>query len=829
MSRGFAVSPPLDPVDVADRSDQRKHLARNYLDSESRFAGTDGRIYRGIIDAYHGETGLPMDRNATAALNSAWAEVMAGHGAAGGGNLTDGRDGSPYAKKQPEVLRRLAAERLFARISQPIDGRPGVDIDPGEVIVSPYSSTVLLEEAIATLARPGGVLVCPEGYYKSVAGHIAKFGMRMATSSVTAGGDFRIDPVSLERTLKHHAAQGNLCGVLLTLPGNPVVADYTVEQLLEIGRVLVAADVPVICDMSFDLLVEGHIPIASIVVPTADGPVRLYDRVLSITGNSKAFNAFGPCKLGAACSGDQQWLARVRERLRVAFQRETTHLARATIEGTSDGYLIRNRVLLRERMDSARRLVAGINAGFGTELLRPLGSRDGMFLTIEFDAGVMSAAAVRSSADLEDLLLMAAGIDCVALDRTGSHRMGVRLNVTTPRRATGEAGPDLVVELFDRIERLLQRIDAGMTYAGALLERRIPARSPRVSTVGVLRETAAHELRVASTPDDVTALVRSGLKVVVEQDAGRWARFDDADYRAAGASVVPGPECVFAVADLVAWVKPPAYDLDTMPTRTGQLLLGFQDPVKRRRSIHRLSQYGVESVGFEHMPPDLETAHPDPLTAMSRIAGEVAYREGRERLREQDPDCAVRALIIGCGQAGLAAIDAAVRCGDPSPAAIGRRAEQRAAASARGANRFLLDPDPDRVADYIRSVRPNLVVCAAGRRGTAAPVLLDRSGLAALPNGAVVVDLTAKSGGNCVVTRVDGTVTLANNVTVIHRSNFPSARPDVASRAYGAAAAIAILGYSAAPRSDGRDVVPSLFEGGAEQGAAIAGIEMSEL
>ncbi|MTE15976.1 aminotransferase class I/II-fold pyridoxal phosphate-dependent enzyme [Nocardia aurantiaca] len=798
MSRGVAASQSLDPVDVADRSDQRKQIARRYLDSDSRFPGTNGRSHRGIIDAYHGETGLPMDENAVAALNNAWAEVMAGHGAAGGGNLTDGRDGTPYAKRQPLVLRRLAAERLFARISRPVAGMPGVDIDPGEVIVGPYSSTVLLEEAIATLARPGGVLVCPEGYYKSVAGHVAKFGLRMAASSVTGDNDFRIDPDSLERTLKSHAAQGNLCGVLLTLPGNPVVADYTVEQLVEIGRVLVAAEVPVICDMSFDLLVEGHIPIASIVVPTARGPVRLYDRVLSITGNSKAFNAFGPCKLGAACSGDKVWLASVRERLRVAFQRETTHLVRATIEGTSEDYLIRNRTLLRERMATARALVAGINAGFGTELLRCLGSQDGMFLTIEFDAEVMSAAAVRSSADLEDLLLISAGVDCVALDRTGSRRMGVRLNVTTPRRATGEVGPGLVPELFDRIERLLQRIDDGMTYSGALLERRIPARSPRVTTVGVLRETAADELRVASTPDDVTALVRSGLKVVVEQDAGRWATFDDADYRAAGASVVPGPESVFAAADLITWVKPPAYDLDTMPTRTGQLLLGFQDPVKRRRSIHRLSQYGVESVAFEHMPPDLETAQLDPLSAMSRIAGEVAYLEGRGQLRDQDPDCVVCALVIGCGQAGLAAIDAAVRSGDVPPAAIGSRVEQRAVAFAHGAKRFVLDPDPAMVARCIASVRPNLVVCAAGRRGRPAPVLLDREGLAALPFGTVVVDLTAKAGGNCVVTRVDDTVTLANNVTVVSRSNFPSARPDIASRAYGAAAATAILGYSAA-------------------------------
>ncbi|GAB0103704.1 hypothetical protein JMUB6875_26770 [Nocardia sp. JMUB6875] len=799
---------PPNPLDAADRSDQRKRTARVYLDGATRFPGTEGRIHHGIIDAYHGETGLPMAENAAAALNSAWAQVMSGHGGASGGIYADREDGLPYDKKQPLILRRLAADRLFARIAQPTSEMPGVDIDLADVIVSPYSSMVLLEEAIATLARPGGVLVCPEGYYKSVAGHITKYGLRMVISPVTADDDFRIDPEALARTLEHHAAQGDLCGVLLTLPGNPVVADYTVEQLVEIGRVLVAAEVPVICDMSFDLLVDGHIPIASIVVPTADGPVRLYDRVLTITGNSKAFNAFGPCKLGAACSGDGQWLAAIRSRLRVAFQRESTHLARATIEGTSEDYLIQNRKILRERMEFARQRVAGINDRFGTALLRPLGSSDGMFLTLEFDTEVMSAAAVRSSADLEDLLLMAAGVDCVALDRTGSPRMGVRLNVTTPRRASGDAGADLVSELFDRIERLLQRIDGGLTYSGALLERRIPARSARVATVGVLRETAAGELRVAATPEDVATLVRRGLRVLVEQGAGWRADFTDAEYRAAGASVVGGPEPVFAAADVVAWVKPPVYELDSMPMRSGQLLFGFQDPVQRSRHIHRLGRRGVEAVAFEHMavfdhlPPGPDAAELDPLTAMSRIAGGVAYREGRQRLRTRQPDPLVRALVIGCGQAGLAALDAAVACGDVPPTAIGRRAEQRAAALTHGASEFLLAPGPDQVAEYIAAVRPNLVICAAGQRGTPAPMLLDRSGLAALPPGAVVVDLTAKSGGNCVVTRADGTVTLANDVTVIHRSNFPSARPTLASRAYGAAATAAILRFSATAAGD---------------------------
>ncbi|MFC9999323.1 aminotransferase class I/II-fold pyridoxal phosphate-dependent enzyme [Nocardia sp. NPDC127526] len=457
-----------DPVRMTTRSDERKKAARAYLGPDPRFPGLASPAYRGVIDAYHGEAGVPMDEPAAAALNAAWAELMTRT------QPEEYLDGALYDKKQPVVLRKLAAEQLFQRLSAPAPGLSGVRIDLSEVIVCPYSSTVLLEEAVATIARPGGVLVCPEGYYKSASVHVAKYELRMVASAATPDAQFKIDPRALAATLEHHARQGDLCGVLLTLPGNPVVARYSVEELIEIGRVLIAARVPVICDMSFDLLVDDHIPIAAVTVPTADGPVRLYDHVLTITGNSKAYNAFGPCKLGAACTGDKAWLARVRNRLQVACQRETTHLVRATIEHTTEEYLVRNRRAMRAQIDRACGLLEGINTRAGAELLRPLGARQGMFLTVEFEAALLAAAGVRTSSELEDLLLTVAGIDCVALDRTGSPRPAVRLNVVAPRFGPGREDPELIGELFDRLACLVLRMRDGLRYRDALLERRIP-------------------------------------------------------------------------------------------------------------------------------------------------------------------------------------------------------------------------------------------------------------------------------------------------------------------------------------------------------------------
>lgn len=314
--------------------------------------------------------------------------------------------------------------------------------------------------------------------------------------------------------------------------------------------------------------------------------------------------------------------------------------------------------------------------------------------------------------------------------------------------------------------------------------------------VGVPRETAARERRVALTPDDVAELSRREVHVLVEQGAGWAADFTDAAYRDAGASIVPGPEQVFA-ADVIAWVKPPAYNLDSMPLRRGQSLMGFQDPIHRQARIAALDDRGVRSIAFERIPSGSGSAQLDPLSAMSRIAGDVAYRTGRALLPERVRQRRVRALIVGCGRAGLAAIAAAVAQGDLPPTAIGSRADQENTVLESGAGTFLLRPDPAAIAAYISDADPELIICAAGHRGNSAPLLIDQVALDALTAGAVVVDLTAKAGGNCIATEANTTVRLDRNVQVLHRSNFPAERPHTASRAYGAATAAAILGLTA--------------------------------
>ncbi|WP_067828172.1 hypothetical protein [Nocardia inohanensis] len=353
--------------------------------------------------------------------------------------------------------------------------------------------------------------------------------------------------------------------------------------------------------------------------------------------------------------------------------------------------------------------------------------------------------------------------------------------------------------------------------------------------VGVPRETADGERRVALTPADVRQLAERGIQVLVEQGAGWRADFTDAGYRMAGAVLMSDPESVFVAADVVAWVKPPARGLDSLPLRPGQVLMGFQDPIHRRARLAELTARGVKSIAFELLSHRSTDGPPDPLSAMSRIAGAVAYREARALLSgEPGPhpvsaspvavgqvvpagrvpapgvpalppaptrQRGVRALVIGAGQAGLAAVAAAVAAGDEPPTVVGNRPAQRTAALEAGAGDFRVAGTADAVADVVRRCTPDLVLCAAGQRGNVAPVLLDHAGLEALPAGAIVVDLTAKAGGNCIATVANTTVRLPSGVLVMHRSNYPAARPNLASRAYGAATATEILGLAAARKA----------------------------
>ena len=114
--------------------------------------------------------------------------------------------------------------------------------------------------------------------------------------------------------------------------------------------------------------------------------------------------------------------------------------------------------------------------------------------------------------------------------------------------------------------------------------------------VGVARETAPGERRVALVPETVGKLAVAGFEIVVEPGAGEAASFPDAAYTDAGATLGSPWE-----ADVVVKVSKPD-EAETARLRDGQLLIGYLDPLADRDGVDRLAARGVVAFAMESIP-----------------------------------------------------------------------------------------------------------------------------------------------------------------------------------------------------------------------------------
>jgi H+-translocating NAD(P) transhydrogenase subunit alpha len=136
--------------------------------------------------------------------------------------------------------------------------------------------------------------------------------------------------------------------------------------------------------------------------------------------------------------------------------------------------------------------------------------------------------------------------------------------------------------------------------------------------IGVPRETAAGEKRVATVPEVVEKLIKLGFRVAVESGAGDAANFADDAYRAAGAEVV---QDVWPSADIVFKVRAPSMD-EVARMRAGQTLIGFIWPAQNPELMQSLAARKVTVLAMDALPRTLSRAQKmDALTSMAGVAG----------------------------------------------------------------------------------------------------------------------------------------------------------------------------------------------------------------
>ncbi len=324
--------------------------------------------------------------------------------------------------------------------------------------------------------------------------------------------------------------------------------------------------------------------------------------------------------------------------------------------------------------------------------------------------------------------------------------------------------------------------------------------------IGVPRETAAGERRVALVPDAVTRLSAAGFEVFVETGAGAEASFPDRAYAEAGAQLVDTPTLYDSGEGIVKVQKPSAEEVERLAPAT--LLVGFLQPLTDLDGVERLAARGVHAFAMESIPRTTRAQSMDALSSQATVAGYKAVLIAAERLPRFFPMLTTAAgtvapakvLVIGAGVAGLQAIATARRLGavvsgfDVRPV-VREQVESLGAAfldlgvvgeeTAGGYARELSAEERGRQQEALEARLPDfdVVVTTALVPGRPAPKLIPATAVAAMRPGSVVVDLAAEAGGNCELT-VPGEVVEREDVTIVGVTNLPATMPFHASQLY---------------------------------------------
>jgi NAD(P) transhydrogenase subunit alpha len=322
--------------------------------------------------------------------------------------------------------------------------------------------------------------------------------------------------------------------------------------------------------------------------------------------------------------------------------------------------------------------------------------------------------------------------------------------------------------------------------------------------VGVPKETAPGEQRVALVPETVSKLAGQGFDVLVEEGAGQSASFEDAAYAEAGARLV---RSVWGEADAIAKVQKPD-DAEVERLRDGDVLIGFLQPLTDEAAIERLAARGVVAFAMESIPRITRAQAMDALSSQATVSGYKAVLLAAERLPKFFPMLMTaagtvppaKALVLGAGVAGLQAIATARRLGavvsafDVRPVVkeqveslgatfldLGVRGEE----TEGGYAAELTEAEQRRQQEALEARIPDfdVVITTALVPGRPAPRLIPAAAARGMRSGSVIVDLAAEAGGNCELTR-PGEVVVEGGVTIVGLTNLPATMPQHASQLY---------------------------------------------
>ena len=316
--------------------------------------------------------------------------------------------------------------------------------------------------------------------------------------------------------------------------------------------------------------------------------------------------------------------------------------------------------------------------------------------------------------------------------------------------------------------------------------------------IGVPKETAAGEKRVATVPEVVEKLIKLGFKVAVESGAGDAANFSDDVYRAAGAEIVEGAAKLWSASDIVFKVRGPSAE-EIGLLREGGTLVSFIWPAQNPELLKQLAAKKATVLAMDSVPRISRAQKLDALSSMANIGGyraviEAAHAFGRfftGQITAAGKVPPAKVFVIGAGVAGLAAIGAAaglgaiVRANDTRPEVADQikslggefvPVEYVEEGSGVGGYAKVMSEGflKAQAAVFAKQAKDvDIIITTALIPGRPAPKLITAEMVRSMKPGSIIVDMAAEQGGNCELTE-PGKAVVKHGVTIIGYADLPS-------------------------------------------------------
>lgn len=304
--------------------------------------------------------------------------------------------------------------------------------------------------------------------------------------------------------------------------------------------------------------------------------------------------------------------------------------------------------------------------------------------------------------------------------------------------------------------------------------------------IGVPKEIKNNENRVALTPAGATEMVKRGHTVYVQATAGLGSGFTDEDYKAAGATMLPTIEEVYAIAEMIVKVKEPI-ESEYKLIKKNQLVFTYFHFASYEPLTHAMIESGAVCLAYETV--EKKDRSLPLLVPMSEVAGRMSIQEGAKYLEKPLKG---RGILLG-GVPGVKPAEVLVLGGG----IVGTQAAKMAAGL--GAHVTIMDVSLPRLRQLddimpanvdtmmsneynIREMiqRADLIVGAVLIPGAKAPHLVTRDMLKLMKPGTVLVDVAVDQGGcieTCKPTTHENPTFIIDDIVHYCVANMPGAVP----------------------------------------------------